>query len=58
MKAEQIMLEMVLKNQALILRALYDHAQPAAFRQAIWQAAELTENWVKAHPIAPSGRKA
>jgi hypothetical protein len=56
-KTEQIMLEIVLKNQALILRALYDHAQPAEFRQALWQAAELTENWVNAHAIAPRRKR-
>ena len=48
-KTEQ-MLEMVLQNQILLLRAAYDHAQPARARQAIYERAELTENWLKAHP--------
>lgn len=37
------MLEMVLRNQSLILVALYEHATPAEFRQKLWAAAEETE---------------
>jgi hypothetical protein len=48
-KNEQ-MLEMILQNQALLLRAAYDHASSARLRQQIYAQAEATENWLKYHP--------
>ena len=55
-KTEQ-MLEIALKNQVLILRALYETAPKAQQREAIWQAAHLTEQWVNAHAHADLKRK-
>lgn len=46
------MLEMVLRNQVLILIALYETAGPAEFRQKIWAAALETEDYLPA-PKSP-----